>query len=215
MMAAVTCSERQMRMQYLFAFVLVAGSAQGRAAPAVYAIDPAASHVTIAVGKTGVLSFAAGHTHEVAGPIGAGILDVNGDDPSRSRVRIVIRTADLKVSARDEPPDDVPKVQQTMDSDKVLDVARYPEILFESTSIAVKDRRANALDLLVSGRMTLHGVTREISIPVHAELSAGRLTATGRFSIRQTAYGMTPISVGGVVKVRDELDIVLAIAARP
>ncbi len=179
-----------------------------------YRVDSAKSHVTIIVGKAGALSFAAGHTHEVVGPIGAGTLDINTEDPSRSHVRILIRTADLKVSGKGEPPDDVPQVQQTMDGEKVLDVARYPEIVFDSTSIAVKERRADALDLVVTGRMTIRDVTREVSTPIHAQLTADGVTATGRFSIKQTDYGITPISIGGVVKVKDALAIDFTLEAR-
>jgi len=201
-------------MLYLLAAVLVVGSPDVRAVERPYAVDTARSHVTIEVGKAGVLSFAAGHTHEVEGPIGTGTVDVNGEDPSRSRIRILIRTADLKVSASGEPPDDVPKVQETMDSEKVLDVGRYPAIVLESTSITVKERHADALELVVAGRLTIRDVTRDISVPVHVELSPDGLVATGHFSIRQTTFGITPISVGGVVKVKDALDISFTIAAR-
>ena len=41
-----------------------------------------------------------------------------------------------------------------------------------------------------------------------------RLTATGKFVIKQTDYGITPISVGGVVKVKNELNITFTVAAR-
>jgi hypothetical protein len=40
------------------------------------------------------------------------------------------------------------------------------------------------------------------------------LTATGRFAIRQTDFGIKPISVGGVVKVKDELTIIFTIVAK-
>ena len=40
-----------------------------------------------------------------------------------------------------------------------------------------------------------------------------RLTATGKFVIKQTDFGITPISVGGVVKVKNELNITFTIVA--
>ena len=40
------------------------------------------------------------------------------------------------------------------------------------------------------------------------------LTATGKFTIKQTDFGIKPISIGGVVKVKDELNITFTIAAR-
>ena len=47
----------------LWSAVHVSGAAQ------IYRIDPANSRVTIHVGKAGVFSFVAGHSHEVGGPI--------------------------------------------------------------------------------------------------------------------------------------------------
>jgi polyisoprenoid-binding protein YceI len=57
-------------------------------------------------------------------------------------------------------------------------------------------------------------VTRPVTVPVHLELAGGTMTATGRFSIKQTTYGMTPITVGGVVAVKDTLDIRFSITAQ-
>jgi polyisoprenoid-binding protein YceI len=202
-----------------------------------FAIDPAASQVTIDVGKAGVLSFAAGHTHQVVGPIESGTVVFDREDPTRSRVHIIIATAALKVAGQGEPPGDVPKVQAAMDSDKVLDVARYPRIVFESTSAApskpstapssppsharsappasaARDlQSANALNLTIEGRLTIRDVTRSVSVPVQVELAGESLTTTGRFSVRQTAYRITPISVAGVVTVKDALDIRFRIVA--
>jgi polyisoprenoid-binding protein YceI len=187
-------------------------SVAGPAADDPYTIDPAKSHVSIAVGKSGAFSFVAGHTHEVVGPI-RGSVEVDRDDASHSRVRITIPASDLKVSERGEPPGDVPKVQQAMDSEQVLDIGRYPQIAFESTSIRIKDRHADTFELAVTGQLTVRDVTHPITIPVHAEVSPDTLTATGQFSIKQTAYGIKPISVAGLVTVKDTLDIRVAIDA--
>lgn len=180
-----------------------------------FTIDPARSHVTIDVGKGGLFSFAAGHTHEVRGPVQSGAVDLDADDPARSQVRLVIDAAALKVSGKGEPPDDVPKVQEAMAGDKVLDVARYPRITFQSTSVTLKSRQGAVLDLIVAGRLTIRDVTRPVTAPVHAELGRDALAATGRFSVKQTSYGIKPISVAGVVTVKDELGISFTIVARP
>jgi hypothetical protein len=41
------------------------------------------------------------------------------------------------------------------------------------------------------------------------------LTAEGSVRLAQRDFGIEPISVGGVVKVKDELEITVAIVARP
>ena len=83
-----------------------------RAASEAYQIDAAQSRVTIAIGKAGAFSFLAGHTHEVSGPIESGSLDIDPDNPSRSRVHLIIATSALEVTGANEPPDDRPKVQE-------------------------------------------------------------------------------------------------------
>ena len=65
-----------------------------------YQVDPTQSVVTIAVGKSGAFSFIAGHTHEVAGPIGSGTVDVDAGSLPRSRVHIAIASASLKYRAK-------------------------------------------------------------------------------------------------------------------
>ena len=184
-----------------------------RAAGGTYQVDPAKSQVTIGVGKSGVFSFA-GHTHEVSGPIESGSLDIDPGVLSRSHVSLAIATSSLKVSGADEPPADRPKVQAAMESDKVLGVVRYPRITFESTSVAANRPAAPAFDVVVAGRLTIRDVTRPVSVPVHVQLSDRSLTANGRFSVKQTEFGIKPISVGGAVAVKDRLDIAFTIAAQ-
>jgi polyisoprenoid-binding protein YceI len=179
-----------------------------------YRVDGAASQVTIRVGKAGVFSFVAGHTHQVVGPLESGEVEFDPDDPSRSRVQLTIAAAALQVSPKDEPEGDAPMVQETMDSDRVLDVQHYPRLSFQSTAVAVKSRRPTTLALVVDGLLTIRAVTRPVSVPVDVELAGGMLTATGRLTVKQTAYGIKPVSVAGVVAVKDALDITFRIVTR-
>jgi len=194
--------------------ICVAG-ASGAAAQAVRAlkIDPAASRLTIAVGKSGAFSFMAGHTHEVTGPI-HGTLDVDDADLSRSRLEVEIAASALKVTEKGEPPGDAEKVQKVMLSEEVLDVAKHPAIAFHTTAIAVKSRQGSKAELVASGELSLHGVTHPIAIPVHAEIGENAVTATATFTVKQTDYGMKPVSVAGVVAVKDALAITVALSAR-
>jgi polyisoprenoid-binding protein YceI len=200
-------------LAYSLLFAGVAATAIATAAQT-YRVDPATSRATIHVGKAGAFSFIAGHAHEVSGPIESGSVDVDLDAPQNSRVSLVIATRGLKVSPAGEPEGDAPKVQDAMDSDKVLDVGRYPRITYDSTTVVVKGRRNNVLDLLVTGRLTIRDATQTVTTPVRVELDESALTATGRFEVKQTAFGIKPVSVGGVVAVKDALEITFSIAAR-
>jgi polyisoprenoid-binding protein YceI len=179
-----------------------------------YTIDPARSTATIAVGKSGALSFAAGHTHEVVAPAIAGTMTVDVDDPARSTVQVTIDAAKLTVTGKGESASDVPKVQQTMAGAEVLDVQHHPTITFTSTSMAIKGRTVTSLDATVTGDLTIRGVTRAVAVPVSVQLGAATLTATGRLAVKQTDYGIKPVSVGGVVSVKDALNISFTIVGR-
>jgi hypothetical protein len=61
--------------------------------------------------------------------------------------------------------------------------------------------------------LTVRDAMQTVSVPVHVELKGDSLTATGRFAIKQSAFGIKPISVGGVVAVKDRLDVDFLIAA--
>jgi len=66
----------------------------------------------------------------------------------------------------------------------------------------------------VSGTLTLHGVSRAIAVHLLADLGGDQLVAKGTVTLKQTAFGIKPISVGGVVKVKDEVQIELRLIAR-
>jgi len=182
------------------------------AGPRTFTVDPERSRATIDVGKAGAFSFA-GHTHEVEAPLTGGVVHLDPDAPSRSDVRLEFNAAAMRVTGKGEPPDDVPKVTQTMLGEQVLDVKKFPTITFESTSVIAKGA-APSLDLTVAGKLTIHGTTKPVASVVAVRIDGAALTAAGRFSIKQTEFGIKPISIGGVVKVKDELNIAFTIAAR-
>jgi len=194
----------------VMAFAIAFALSLSAAGPRTFTADPERSRATIEVGKSGAFSFA-GHTHEVDAPLKDGLVHFDPDMPSRSDVRLEFNAAALRVTGKGESADDVPKVQQTMVSEQVLDVKKFPTIAFESTSVS---SRGAALDLTVAGRMTIHGVTKMVTTPVSVKIDGATLTATGKFTIKQTEFGIKPISIGGVVKVKDELAITFSIVAR-
>ncbi|HEV3139197.1 MAG TPA: YceI family protein [Vicinamibacterales bacterium] len=178
-----------------------------------FAIDPASSTTAIEVGKAGLFSFAAGHVHEVRGPIESGAVQLDARDPSRNRVELVIAAGALQVTGKGEPANDVPKVQAAMQGEKVLDVARYPRITFKSTTVkGVRD--AASFDATVTGTLTIRDRSQPVTATVRVQKSSSSLTATGRFAIKQTAFGIQPVSVAGVVAVKDELQISFSISSK-
>jgi polyisoprenoid-binding protein YceI len=182
------------------------------AGPRTFTVDTARSKAVIDVGKAGAFSFA-GHTHEVEAPLTSGVVHFDPDNVSKSDLRLQFNAAAMKVTGKGEPPDDVPKVTEAMLGDQVLDVKKYPSIAFESTVVSGRGSAA-ALDLLITGNLTIRGTTRPVRSAVSAKIDGDTLTATGKFAIKQTDFGIKPVSVGGVVKVKDELTINFTIVAR-
>lgn len=197
----------------LFAVLLaVFAQTPSDAAPTSYIVDPARSSVAVHVGKSGLFKFA-GHEHEILATRCGGTVDAIVEDLGRSSVALSFETAGLQVSEKHEPEGDAAKVQAAMIGPKLLDVVRFPMVTFASASVRGRATSAGAYDLEVTGDLALHGVTRRISVPLRVELQGDSLKASGRFSLKQTAFGLSPISVAGVVKVKDEVGIDFEIAA--
>jgi polyisoprenoid-binding protein YceI len=192
--------------------VLAASLTLAAAGPRTFTVDTTRSKALIDVGKAGAFSFA-GHTHEVEAPLTSGTVHFDADNVPKSDIRLQFNAAAMKVTGKGEPPDDVPKVTQAMLGEQVLDVKKFPSITFESTVVSGRGTAA-ALDLLVTGNLTIRGTMKPVRAAVSAKIDGDTLTATGKFSIKQTDFGIKPISVGGVVKVKDELTITFTIVAK-
>ena len=66
----------------------------------------------------------------------------------------------------------------------------------------------------IEAQVTLAGQTRELTVPVTLSMDNYNLTAIGRFSIRQSEFGITPFSAaGGSLQVADEVLIRFRIVA--
>jgi polyisoprenoid-binding protein YceI len=183
------------------------------AEPRRFMVEPASSRFVVHVGKTGLFGFA-GHEHEVVAPVHEGTITIDRDHPESSSVELQFEAAALRVTGQGEPAGDVPKVQEAMVGAQCLDAHRFQTIRFISNAVKVTAKASGSLDVLVRGALTIHGVSREVSVPVHLVLAKDSLSASGTTKLQQTAFGIHPISVGGVVKVKDELDLDWHVRAR-
>ena len=178
-----------------------------------FVVEPAGSSVTLRVGKSGVFGFA-GHDHEVVATVSDGEIALDSIDLSRSRISIRFDATTMKVTGKGEPSGDVPEVQRVMLSDRVLDVQRYPVISFASRAISVAKRSGDRMALQVAGDLTLHGVTRRLTVPVNVQLMTDRLRADGAAVVRQTEFDIRPVSAGaGTVRVKNAIDVSFSVAA--
>jgi len=152
------------------------------------------STITIHVGKSGLFS-GFGHNHTITAPIEHAAIDSQSKTAS-----ISVLTKELKVIDSDASEKDRAEIQATMMGPKVLDSQRYPEIRFISTRI----EQTAPGRFQVTGKLELHGITKQLQFPVSA--TAGHYT--GKTKLKQTDFGIQPVSVaGGTVKVKDEVEI--------
>jgi len=102
-----------------------------------------------------------------------------------------------------------------MEGEKVLDVARFPEIAFTSTSVSGAKKTPNGWELTLAGKLNLHGVEKPVTFPLRVTANANELHGEGELSVLQTDYGITPVKAGGgTVKVKDKLKITFSIVAK-
>lgn len=156
-------------------------------------IDTERSTITIHVGKAGLLS-AAGHEHWVSAPIAAGV--VNETSP---RVEFTVETAKMRVKP-DPKVDDKTYAQIQKDMETMtLDTEHYRDIKFQSSQV-----EKNGDGWRVTGTLALHGVSKPVTVAVTRDAGA----YTGKTLLKQTDFGIKPISVGGgAIKVKNEIDI--------
>jgi hypothetical protein len=165
-------------------------------------IDTDRSTLTVFVYKSGLFS-AFADDHIIKAPIAGG--SIATDSPLG--VEISVRSANLIVLDPKLPPDKRADVQSRMVGPEVLDTGKYPEITFTSTAVepAGPDRWT------VTGRLSIHGQSRETKFPV--ALKEGRYRGT--VVVKQRDFGIAPISIaGGAVKVKDELKVDFDIVAQ-
>jgi len=166
------------------------------------AIDVQRSTITIHVGKAGLFS-AAGHEHWINAPMSSGTIR----ESPPARVEFTVDTA--KMTVKPDPKVDTKtqaEIQKDME-EMTLETRKFPQITFRSSRI---DKLADG-QWKVEGDLSLHGVTKPVTLTVKRTGSS----YTAHTALKQTNFGIKPISVGGgVIKVKDEVEIDFTIFAR-
>ena len=130
-------------------------------------------------------SDAVGRTPDVTGTVVI-------DDTSVSKASFEI---DLTTLKSDEDRRDN-RVQGTLQTDQ------FPTATFELTQpIAVDDHTAAKASVDAVGDLTIHGVTKSVTIPIDAARNGDNLELVGSITFPMADYGITPPNVGGFVSV--------------
>ena len=193
--------------------LLTAGATRARAESATLAVDPASSHVRLHLGRAGLMKFM-GHEHHIEAPVAEGHVLVVEGDPARSSVLLRFESAKLAIVPGSEPAGDIPRVEERMRGPEVLDVARFPQIAFASTSVKGQSANGSGFRLVVVGALTLRGRSVPVEVPLEVARTAGSLEARGELVLNLRDLGIEPPSVAGVVKVANSFRLEFEIRAK-
>jgi polyisoprenoid-binding protein YceI len=117
------------------------------AEPAVYRVDGDHSGVSFKIRH--FVSSVSGRFRDFDG-----VVKYDKLSPSASSVEFTIRAASIDTASNDRDED--------LRSKRFFEVAKYPTLTFTSTRVVPRDAKT----FLVTGNLTMHGVTREITFPV-------------------------------------------------
>ena len=173
----------------MLAFVSQPGIAQS----AEYDLDPSHTSLVFSASHFGY-SYTFGRFNKVAG---AFRFDKNNPSASAFTVEIEAASLDTNDKKRDEH----------LQSPDFFDVRQFPKITFQTTSVT-----AAGNDLQLTGKMTLHGVTKEVTVPLKY-LGEGkgpygkyRCGFYSNFSIKRSEFGMK----GMLEAIGDDINIMFS-----
>jgi polyisoprenoid-binding protein YceI len=175
-----------------------------------YLVDPQASRFTARAFAGGPLS-AMGHNPTFAIRDVRGEIEFDPDAPGSSSLRLVVRAASLALTD-DMSDKDRREIERTT-QEEVLESRRHPEIRYECPASRVT--ATAPLQFTLAGDLTLHGVTRPLTVAARLYPMGDTLRGQGEATVRQGDYGIKLVSVGGgMLKVKDEVKVTFDIMAR-
>ena len=142
-----------------------------------YALDTTHAQVTFQVSHLG-LSWTSGRFKDVAGSFA-----IDPPNPSRTRFAVTAKA--------DSVDTDNAKRDEHLRSPDFFDTRQFPALGFQSTAVRAVDGGYQ-----VTGDLTLHGVTKPITLNLHggktAEFPKGvhRTGFSGEFKIKRSEFGM-------------------------
>jgi len=158
----------------------------------------------IAHALRGGLLWFKGHDHLVAVREFTGEAQLSPDAITASSLQITAKTESM-VETSSVFTDQQKQIINKELREIVLLPAQYPEIVFRSTNVSGK-QNGSQYDLKITGDLTLHGVTRQITIPTKVTVTGNDLRAQGEFSISRDDFKVKATSAfHGLVRVRHKL----------
>jgi polyisoprenoid-binding protein YceI len=184
-----------------------------------YVVDPDRTEMVVRLSKAGLAS-AFAHDHVVHATDMEGTVSYDPSDPSLATVAINVDARSLvaddpamraKYDVGDALDDDTrADIRETMNSERQLHVERFPDIAFVSREM----RATSGGRLEVTGDLTLHGRTNNVTFTTSPEIDGDVLRASAEIPFLQSDYGIEPYSgMLGTVRNRDEAVLIIELVA--
>jgi len=162
------------------------------AQPLRFRIQPEASEITFRA--TSRLMNADGRFARLSGDV---LVDPTALTSARISLTIDAASLDTGIEMRDNH----------LRSSDFFEVERFPTVTFQSVRVEAAGRRA-----IVVGRLTLHGVTREIAVPIDVQITNTALVASGEFIVNRGEYAINYNSF--VNPIGNEVSVAFTFRAR-
>lgn len=169
-----------------------------------YQLDPSRSTFMVRAFSGGLLWFK-GHDHFIAVRDFGGQATITEGTIIPATLQLTIKSNSL-VETREVFTEPQKQIINKELREIVLETEKYPEITFKSTSVTGKLNPNGQFEARIDGDLTLHGVTRRITIPADVTVTGNDLRARGEFTVERGDFNVKATSaVHGLVRVRDKL----------
>ena len=178
-----------------------------------YNLDASQSKFMAHANAGGLLWFK-GHNHHLQASDFSGRVEITPQTITPASLRLVVKAASLHETGADftEPQKQI--INKEL-KEIVFHPDQYPDITFQSTNVTAKMTTADRYEVKIDGDLTLHGVTRRITIPAVVTLSGNNLRAVGEFSIDRDDYKVKATSAAhGLVRVKNNVKFEFDILGR-
>jgi|SRR5829696_230561 len=169
-----------------------------------YTLDASQSKFMAHANRSGLLWFK-GHSHHLAASDFTGQVEITPDTITPASLRLVVKAESLHETGADftEPQKQI--INKEL-KEIVFHPDKYPDITFQSTNVTAKTSGPGRYDVKIDGNLTLHGVTRRVTIPAVVTLNGDTLRAVGKFSIDRGDFNVKATSAfHGMVRVDDDV----------
>lgn len=177
-----------------------------------FRINAGQSHFTAHVSVGGLLS-AFGHDHTISFRDLAGDAQLTPGTIEPASLRMTIKANSAAETGKDFSEKDRQQIAHSV-HEEALEAMKYPNIIFNSAQVSTTKTGGEQYQAKITGQLTLHGVTRPITIPAQVTLSGATLRARGEFPIRHSDFNIKRLSAGGgTVKAKDEMKLSFDVVA--